>query len=125
MVNPYTPLPVSDTDRRLPFWFGRLKQLPVLLSCFIAAAALLYGLSVIVFIIATSSSASIPVSMQRSMFAKLSIILLLSVVCTFINLLAAFRWQKGHWGRALLYNFVAIAVVLGPLTVIPWRLLLL
>ncbi len=123
MVNPYSPLPLPDAERAGTLWMLRFKKLPVVISCLIAAIAVLYGLGVIVYALVGTSWMSMPINLQRSLFAKVSIILLLSIVCTFVNLVAAFRWQKGHFWRASLYNFVALAVVIVPLTIIPWRLL--
>jgi hypothetical protein len=83
----------------------------------------LYAIGAISLAVAYLSSPVPSPDMQTWLIPRLSIGLLLATVSSLINSLAAFRWSHGHWIRGLLYNSVAISVIVGPLYVIPWKLL--
>jgi len=121
MTNPYLPtvgsesLPIGD---RFPW-----KRIPVAISWSLAIITGLYAIGAVSFTIAQLSSSAPSPSIQKWWLPRLSIVLLLSTVSSFINSLAAFRWNHGHWFRGLLYNVVAIAVIVGPMCFISWKLL--
>ena len=119
--NPYSPPSQSQPSDATDSFSWR--KLPVLISWLLAILTGLYALGAISFTVAYLSSPVPSPSMQKWLIPRLSIGLLLSTISSLINSLAAFRWNQGHWVRGLLYNVVAIAVIVGPLSVIPWKLL--
>lgn len=121
ITNPYSP-PSHDLQDGVsdPFLWTRL---PVFMSWLLASVTACYVIGAIVLTVAYLSSPVPSPEIQKWLIPRLSIGLLLATVSSLINSLAAFRWKQGHWVRGLLYNAVAIAVVVGPLSVIPWELL--
>ena len=120
-TNPYSPPAHSQpSDAIDPFSW---RKLPVTISWLLAVLTGLYAIGAISFAVAYLSSPIPSPTMQKWLIPRLSIGLLLATVSSLINSLAAFRWNQGHWVRGLLYNAVAIAVIVGPLSVIPWKLL--
>jgi len=121
IANPYSP-PSHDQQANLqvPFLW---RKLPVLVSWLLAILTAFYALGAVSLALAYLSSPIPSPDIQKWLIPRLSIGLLLATVSSLINSLAAFRWNQGHWIRGLLYNTVAIAVIVGPLSVIPWKLL--
>jgi hypothetical protein len=121
ITNPYSP-PTHDllNGGSDPFLW---KRLPVFMSWLLASVTACYVLGAILLAVAYLSSPVPSPEIQKWLIPRLSIGLLLATVSSLINSLAAFRWKQGHWVRGLLYNAVAIAVIVGPLSVIPWKLL--
>jgi len=121
MTNPYVPTVGSETTPVGERF--RWRRILVAMSWSLAIVTGLYAIGAVSFTIAQLSSSASSPSIQKWWLPRLSIVLLLTTVSSFINSLAAFRWNHGHWFRGLLYNVVAIAVIAGPMCLIPWKLL--
>lgn len=121
ITNPYSP-PSQGLHEGVAgpsLW----TRLPVFVSWLLASVTGCYVIGAILLAVAYLSSPVPSPDIQKWLIPRLSIGLLLATVSSLINSLAAFRWKQGHWVRGLLYNAVAIAVIVGPLSVIPWKLL--